>query len=300
VDLRTIELKIARGENLPVLPQVVSTVFRVVGDPHSTARDLEKLIEQDPGLTAKVLRVVNSPAYGVSQINSVGRALAVLGVNRVRNLLVSVAFQNMISDRSKSTKFNKVEYWRHSLAVAVAARGLARVSMAYRAEELFLIGLFHDIGLIVMDKFCPEILDLVIRYAEVHNIPLDEAETKIGAFSHAQLGSILAAKWGFGESVKVTVAGHHDPSSLSTPNNGTAIVYVANRLAHESGFTNQMPKVSIQVDEAMLKAIDVTTDQLEVVRSEMTQEVEKAQRTFSLKVSHAAQSPTSTRLSPAA
>jgi HD-like signal output (HDOD) protein len=134
VGLRTIELKIARGENLPVLRQAVSAAFKVADDPSSKARDIEKLIGQDPGLTAKILHVVNSPLYGVNQIGSPGRAIAVLGTNRVRSLVVSVAFQNLVNYHQDCNRFDMLEYWRHSMAVATAARLIGNIKSPARSE----------------------------------------------------------------------------------------------------------------------------------------------------------------------
>jgi len=282
VDLRTIELKISRGENLPVLPQVIGAVVKAADDPRTTARDLEKLIEQDAALTAKVLRVVNSPTYGVGHLTSVGRALAVIGVNRVKGLLISVAFQNMLSDRTEVSSFNKLEYWRHSLAVANAAKLLGRLKMPYRAEEFFCAGLLHDIGLIVMDKFSPESLDRAIRVANSQNMTVYEAEVKVLEYNHAQLGGFLAAKWGFGESIKTMIEHHHDRSCLKTPNDPAAFIMVADMIAHEAGFTNQLTAPLYRLNEEILAAVDISMEMVGPIKDSVVEELVKAEQLFNL------------------
>ena len=282
MDLRTIELKISRGENLPVLPQVIGAVVKAADDPRTTARDLEKLIEQDAALTAKVLRVVNSPAYAVGQLTSVGRALAVIGVNRVKSLLLSLAFQNMLADRSETNSFNKVEYWRHSLAVANAAKLLGRLKVPYRAEELYCAGLLHDIGLIVMDKFCPEDLDAAIRCANSQMVSVAEAESRVLSFNHAQLGGFLSAKWGFGDAIRIMVERHHDKACLKTPNDGAAYIMVADMIAHETGFTNQLNAPIFRLNDEILGAIDVPMEQIESIKESVVTEVAKAEQLFNL------------------
>jgi len=282
MDLRTIELKISRGENLPVLPQVIGAVVKAADDPRTSARDLEKLIEQDAALTAKVLRVVNSPAYGVGQINSVGRALAVIGVNRVKGLLVSLAFQNMLADRSEASNFNKIEYWRHSLAVANAAKALGRLKVPYRAEELFCAGLLHDVGLIIMDKFCPDRLDSAVRVANAQGLSLCEAEAKVLPYNHAQLGGILAAKWGFGDGVRSMIERHHDKACLTDNNDPGAFIMIADMVAHEAGFTNQLSAVVYRLNDEILSSIDVSMGHVEALKEAITIEVEKAEQMFNL------------------
>src|SRR5271157_330857 len=100
---------LARSENLPVLPQVVSSVLRLADDPDASPKEMERIIERDPGITAKILRVANSAYYGMSQVPTIGRALTALGMNNVRSLVVGVAYQQVISGREMAAHFSKLE-----------------------------------------------------------------------------------------------------------------------------------------------------------------------------------------------
>jgi putative nucleotidyltransferase with HDIG domain len=281
MDLRTLELKVARSENLPVLPQVVSAAFKIVDDPKCTALDLERLIDQDAALTAKILRVVNSPMYAVGQVATVGRALAVLGTNRVRSLITSIALQNLAAERQQASSFNKLEYWRHSLAVATAARTIAKSARPAQMEELYVAGLLHDIGLLLMDKFCPDDLDSVISYAKGQGIPLCEAEAATGSFGHADLGAVLTQRWGMGDFLVNAVAKHHDPFVLADENSPAAVLFVADALAHSTGFTNQVPSVQYDVSTDMFASVSIREDQVEGIRNLLCVELESVEKTFS-------------------
>ncbi|HWD40636.1 MAG TPA: HDOD domain-containing protein [Fimbriimonas sp.] len=281
MDLRTIELKIARGENLPVLPQAAHAALRAAEDSGSSTREIERLIEQDPALTAKVLRVVNSPIYAISNVTSVGRALAILGLNRTRSVILAVSFQNLTAERYESQGFNMLAYWRHSLAVANAAKIIAAIVAPFLSEEIYCMGMLHDIGLIVMAKFCPGELDAVIRLAQCARVPLFQAEPKIIPFTHAQLGGILAEKWCLGPKVKEAIEGHHNAES---PQKGSpaAILLLADVLAHQAGFTNQAPEVEYELTEQMLDAVNLSAEQTTVIKDVMCAEVEKIERVLAV------------------
>ena len=124
MDLHQLSLKIARSENLPVLSNVVTQVLKLADDPNASPRTLEKIIERDPALTAKSLRVSNSSYYGMSQVTSIGRAISVLGMNTIRSLVIGVAYQQILGARTVAQKFDKMLFWKHSLAVAVVASPL--------------------------------------------------------------------------------------------------------------------------------------------------------------------------------
>src|SRR5579871_4304738 len=170
VELRSLEIKISRSENLPVLPQIASSVLRLADDPDSSAREMEKLIERDSAIAAKILRVANSSYYGLSNVPSISRAISILGLNTVRSLVVGIAYQQIIAARQVSKLFSKVEFWRHSVAVATSAKILGKLKMPARAEELYSAGLMHDVGLLVLDRFAPNELDQAVSYAQQQKI----------------------------------------------------------------------------------------------------------------------------------
>ncbi len=282
MDITTIEFKIARGENLPVLPQVVSAVFKIADDPKCTAADLERLIQQDAALTAKILKVVNSPLYGVGNVGTVGRALTVLGTSRVRSLITSIALQNLVAERQQANRFNKIEFWRHSLAVATAARIIAKLRSPSKAEEMYVAGIMHDIGLLLMDKFCPDQLDTVIHYAECEGVPMHQAEQNVLHFTHADLGGILARRWSIGEFLANAVEHHHDGVMSTKGDNAGAVLEVADAIAHNTGFTNQLPSVQYELSEEMLSGLGLTCETIQTIGESMCEEFSNTEQTLGL------------------
>jgi HD-like signal output (HDOD) protein len=280
VQLASLEIRIARSENLPVLPQAVSQVLKLADDPDSSARDLEKVIERDPAITAKVLRVANSAYYGSSNVSSIGRAISFLGMNTIRSLVVGVAFQQLISGRQQCLRFNKIEYWRHSLAVGIGARILGKLRMPARAEELYCAGMMHDVGMLVLDRFVPSEYDSVLEEAQGKQRPMDEVERELLTFDHAAVGGLLAQKWALTPMIHNAIKYHHEPVLDGDYYETTCYISAANALAHHCGFTNNQVGEPPQIDDFMADAIGLPKEQFDIIRNVMVTEVLKAQDSF--------------------
>lgn len=282
VDLRSLEIKVARSENLPVLPQIVSQVLKLVDDPDASPKQLESIIERDPAITAKILRVANSSYYGLNQVNSIARAISVLGMNQIRSLVISVAYQQVIGGRNQSQLFSKLEFWKHSLATATAARILGKMRNPLKSEELYGAGMMHDVGLLVMDRFCPELLDQAIKYASDTGMKLHEAEQFLFGFDHAQVGGILADKWQLEGMMKAAIVYHHDPDMDDEFQDLTYFIVAANAMAHQCGFKNNAPRSCAEVPPRAIEVLGMPEEQLEVIKSVVANEIQKAQSAFQI------------------
>ncbi len=283
MDLKTLELTLARTENLPCLPQTFAEVLRVVGNPAATARDVERVVEHESAITAKLLRVANSPYYGPAEISSVGRAIGLLGMNSVRSLVLSVTFQQGASGPSESKYFDKVAFWRHTLAVATTAKVLARITGHSKLDEMYCIGMLHDLGLLAMDKYCPAEFDAALQEAKSGDGKLEASELRILGFDHGQLGGALARAWNLSEAMRSGIGGHLAPAAELAPGSPAAYIAVANVAAHRAGFTNQTPNAVYDLEPELLATIGLPEEQCEPLILAVQAEVERAESTFHLK-----------------
>jgi len=281
VELASLAIKISRSENLPVLPQIVSSVMKIADDPNASGRSMEHIIERDPAITAKVLRVANSSYYGVNHVPTIGRAISVLGLNTIRSLVVGVAYQQMISGRAHSARFDKLGFWRHSLAVATGARILAKIKMPLKSEELYGAGMLHDVGLLVMDRFLSEEFDEALKMAQDERIPLHVAEQRIYGFDHAEVGGLLADKWGLPGIISYAVRYHHDVAAADDHQITTMLVAAADHLAHQCGLGNNAP-VSDEMPEHLSSALGMPEEQLAVIRKVMFEELMRSQTALNI------------------
>lgn len=261
VDLRTLELRIARSENLPVLNEVALSILRLAQDPDAPARAYELAIERDPALAGKVLRVSSSAMYGVGDVPNLGRAIAVLGMTVLKSLVVTLSYQQTLEKIPGCEEFDGVQCWRHSLATAYACRILAKLRMPQRAEELYMAGLLHDVGLLAMDKFCPSMLGQSIRKAFDDGTPLHIAESATYGYDHAAVGALLADRWGLGKIARAAIRHHLDPFEKREDAEAACILSAANRIAFECACPNNSPLPDEGFDDRVMDYIAIPPEQ---------------------------------------
>ena len=183
-------------EDLPSLPSVVEKVLKLCNDPLTSAGDLEKVFATDAALTSKVLRLVNSSCFALpNRVANVTRAIAFLGFNAVKSIALSISLPTILPD-GDDVKLNYDDLWDHSLAVAECARILAVQSELNQvAEDLYVVGLLHDIGKVVLQQYFFEDFNYCLEEAELENRQLLEIEHEVFGLNHAVLGSYLAETW---------------------------------------------------------------------------------------------------------
>jgi putative nucleotidyltransferase with HDIG domain len=280
VDLQSFAIKIARSENLGSPPEIVNSVLKAISEEDTSGRVIERLIERDPAMTAKVLRAANSAYYGCNNVPTVGRAISVLGLTTVRSMILSVAYGQMMTSRGQAKSFDKNACWRHSLAVATAARIIGKMRMPMKSEELYAAGILHDVGMLVLDRFAPEQLDESIRLAFDANTNLHEAERRVLGFDHAAVGALLAEKWSLPPIITDAVQYHSEPLMSTDQLQTTCIVATSDQLADQFGFANNAPGGLQTSDPEVEATVDLPLEQLVIVGQVMVNEVTQAQRAF--------------------
>jgi putative nucleotidyltransferase with HDIG domain len=225
---------IARLQSIPTLPTVALRVMEITANPKSSANDLMDIISPDVSLTTKILKISNSPFYGLTrEISSLQHAVTVLGFKEIRNLVISTVAFDSFKNLGKNNKFDINKFWRHSFYCAIAAKTIA-VDMKIESSELFVAGLVHDIGKLAMYITFPgefmmqaEIMNpLKIKYTAF------EAEKDVFGMTHDEVGMKLLKKWMFPESLLTAVGYHHRPQEADKKSNFPMIVHVADILTH--------------------------------------------------------------------
>src|SRR5207302_472714 len=183
---------------IATLPEVTSRIVATVEDPKSTASQLHKIVSYDPALVTRILKVVNSAFYGLpGQIGSVERAIVLLGLNAVKNLAVAASLGQLFRGVKLCEGFTAKDLWTHCISVAVAARELAKQTAMPIADEAFLAGLIHDVGILVALHVHPDKLRQVCERVQKDGGDFCLAERQICGIDHQQLGKALAEQWKF-------------------------------------------------------------------------------------------------------
>ncbi len=232
---------VARIESMPTLPAVALRVMEVTADPKSSANDLMGIISPDVSLTTKILKIANSPFYGLTRgISSLKHAVTVLGFKEIRNLVISTVAFESFKNLKQNGKFDINKFWRHSFYCALAAKTIA-VDLKNGSNELFVAGLVHDIGKLAMYVTFP---DEFMMQAEIMS-PMKmkfttfEAEKDIFGMTHDEVGMKLLKKWMFPESLINAVGYHHRPQDADKKSPFPIIVHVADILTHVYEMQNE-------------------------------------------------------------
>ena len=195
------------------LPVTVSKVLEVCNNPKTSPIDLDRVIQLDPVLMGRVLKLINSAYYGLgTQVTSLVRAIIMLGVNTVKNLALSTAVIGRFSDKNGFRALNMDGFWRHSLCVGVTAKLIAqrRGVDAKSVEEYFAAGLLHDIGKIPMNDALAEDYVRAMALADRERLPLNTAETRVLGLDHCGAGAAVANAWKLTGAISDAIVFHHD------------------------------------------------------------------------------------------
>jgi putative nucleotidyltransferase with HDIG domain len=213
MDKETLKKKIyAKIDELPTLPVVVSKLLALMDDPEFDLNELTALIAQDPALTAKVLKVANSAYYGFAQeIDTLERAVALLGLNMLKSLTLSVGVVASLPKEKQSRLLNHAGLWLHSAASAAVIRELGRrMGLGKEEDHLFVVGLLHDVGKIVLLHFFQELYQEALQKSQQPNGPLLYlAEREVIGLDHGDVGALLLRRWKFPPQVVQPIMAHH-------------------------------------------------------------------------------------------
>lgn len=250
---------IEKLREIPTLPHIVMKITTMSSNPDSSAEDLGRVIEKDQVLSAKVLRLANSPFYGFpARIASVSHAVVVLGLNVVKGLTLGATAFDMMKAAGME------QLWRHSLGVAMMARILAPRTGLKHPDEVFAAGLLHDLGKVIISVKLPDLAVQIEQAVRERDLPIRDAEQEVLSLTHTEVNGWLTDVWNLPASLKDPMMFHHRPTLALTAPLQTAIVHVADILAKAIGCgatdNDLVPAVSpeawklVRLDEAGLAA----------------------------------------------
>lgn len=203
---------IAFVEKMPAFPKSVQRVVQLTSDINAPAKEIVRVIESDPVMTVKILKVINSAFYGLpKKITSIQRAIVHMGLNTIKNLALSVAAMGVLKT-TNDADFNTQDFLLHSLTTASICRLLAEKLNVKASEcsDFFVAGLLHDFGKIVFAEFDAANFKLALAKSVEQNIPLHESEIEFLGINHAQVGKMLAEKWELDPILIDAIEHHHD------------------------------------------------------------------------------------------
>jgi len=214
------------------LPEIYIRVTQVLEDGNHDARQIGDIISHDPALTARILRIVNSAYYSLAaKIELVSRAVSVIGEDDLRNLVLATSAVDTFK-RIPNQLVDIDLFWRHSVHTGIVSRLLSKHCNILHGERLFVAGMLHDIGKLVLYFKEPELSQQVLLQAADADGQLFKAEKDIIGFTHGDVGAALIDAWKLSDTLKEVIAYHHTPLKAKNHRVETAIVHIANSIVN--------------------------------------------------------------------
>ncbi|MGV8079836.1 MAG: HDOD domain-containing protein [Syntrophales bacterium] len=270
VDPRVLRHKVENIHALPTVPAVLKRLSVVIEKPRVTITEISAFISNDPALTTRVLKMVNSSVYGFpGRIASVSHATMLLGLNVIKGLLLGVSVFDLMEKTMKGL-------CTHSLACAVASRVIARKKGIKEPEEVSVAGLLHDIGKVILILEFPAEYESVMAEAQGKGLSIFDAEKKQFQATHADAGGWLAEKWRFPRHLIEVIEHHHRPALARNARLETAIVHMADILVRARGFGFAGEIFVPEVYAGACDLLKLSDDDIKDVLREMEDNMESA------------------------
>jgi len=233
---KSLKKQVSTLKNLPTLPHILIKLIRACDDEKTTLPEISRIVEKDPSLSGKILRLVNSAYYGLpKKVGTMGQAVNLLGINTIKNIAVSASVLRAFDRTDGNAALNLKLFWWHSLRCAVTSRLIAK-RLKYRSpEEAFLAGLLHDIGrLVLWVNFKKEYAELLDQYSNRPDLLL-AGEVRLGV-THCEIGAWLLQRWNLQSFLSDAVLYHHEPAErIMGAFSLVQIVFSANILSQGPG-----------------------------------------------------------------
>ncbi|WP_428607225.1 HDOD domain-containing protein [Sedimenticola sp.] len=217
--------------DLVSLPEVCFRINQLADDPTSSAHEIGQVISQDTTLSARLLKIVNSAFYGFpGRIDTISRAITIIGTKELRDLALMTAACNLFNG-IPSNLINMERFWHSSLACGVLARRLAEASQVLHPDRLFVMGVLHDIGRLVMFQQLPVPSRDILLISKGRDDLIVVAEREVLGFTHGDVGYELASDWLLPTPICSAIRWHHLPEQATTNLLECQLIYISNILA---------------------------------------------------------------------
>ncbi|MEI6609702.1 MAG: HDOD domain-containing protein [Deltaproteobacteria bacterium] len=271
INPKVLRHKVENINTLPTAPSTFKRLSMVIEKPNITLVEISAFISNDPALTTKVLKMVNSAIYGFpGRIASVSHATMLLGLNVIKGLLLGVSVFELMQQTMKGL-------YEHSLGCAIASRIIAQKKGLKEPEEVSVAGLLHDIGKVILALEYPTEYQAAMDEAQVRGISIFDAENNQFNATHADVGSWLTEKWRFPRNLIEVIEYHHRPGLAKIAPLETAIVHMADILVRARGFGFAGEIYVPEVNTIAYELLNLSETDIKDVFKEMEDNMESAE-----------------------
>ncbi len=280
IDNKVIQV-ISNINNLPTPPIVFQQIQKALSDENASAAQVASILREDPAISAKVLKLTNSAFYGLPrEIETVKQAVVIIGMEAVRNLVLSASVLDMFHGDSFDRQYQD-HFWRHSLAVASASRlvaGKSDTNEPIDIDSSFSAGLLHDIGKIIIACYLPDEFKQLVERRQTDTTTSDyDLEEMVFGYNHAQIGGFLGTQWKLPTKLQHAIVFHHEPSKCPVELLAPYVVHVGNFIAKKSFFDGDENLSNDKLEGGALQKLGISEDMIPDLCEKLKEEYLKAE-----------------------
>jgi len=271
---------IAQVDKLVSVPDVYYRLESLIQNPKSTVSDFSQVLGADMDLCARLLNVANSAFYSFPmQIDSIDKAITVIGTRQIRELVLVTSVMKIFN--ISSIEFVDMDsFWKHSIAVGVVAKHIAKTIRMAQADKIYVPGLLHDIGRLALLLKCQTEMELLLNKSDSEKSSLLVLEENHFGFSHAEVGGKLLQKWNVPESIVEPVMMHHQPDNSFEHHQQSCVLHVADIVVMSREYGNSGESYIKEIEPSIVKELGLTLEQLDEIWLSAKDEITEISRQF--------------------
>lgn len=267
------EQLVSNAGNLVSLPEVCIRINEMVDDDRCSAGEIGDVIIQDTALSGRLLKIVNSAYFGLpGKVETISRAVTLIGTRELRDMALATAACDMFTG-IPADLINMDSFWHASLTCGVVARALGKECGVLHPERLFVMGVLHDIGRLVILQQLPEEARDIILISKGRDELLPLAENEVLGFSHGEVGYQLAHSWRLPESMATVIRWHHEPEKTKDFHMETALIHIGSVVADQLVWQGDLDRLEERVSSAAWKLVAVTPEACQTIAGEVAAEI---------------------------
>ncbi len=266
----SLKLCVQEIKKLPTLPVIAQEILDLVSNNVTSVGRIERVVENDPAISAKILSVANSVFFGTkTRTRTLDNAIMRIGFDNVKSIALGISLMTVLQEGNGSRVFDYHRIYNHSVTVGFLARLLARRLKLQFSEEIMMNGMLHDLGYLILNKYFPErYRDVLLSFGKEHS--LLDAEKKVLEFTHADIGNWLAEKWNLPNTIVDTTLYHHAPSRAQRNVKPAAVVHLADYITTNKMLSPTEKDPNYPFDHASLEILNITEQDLRAFEAEIT------------------------------
>ncbi len=276
----TAQKLIEKYTSIKTLPHVVTRLSKLVGDDNATMGDFEEIIKMDPTLVVRLLRLVNSPFFGLIQhVDSISRAVAFIGMKNLQNLAITDALKNIFHSKDTSPVFSRKRLWLHCVAVSICCKMVAERIFGVNGDDAYLCGILHDFGLIVEEQVAKtDFLKACQACGTAGSLP--EYERQFLNTDHSEIGYLMTLDWQMPVAIQKAIRDHHNtPIDAIEPSCLTGILQISEYITGQFDYS-PLAGSSPQLAPSLVLHLQNNADEYRVLIDDFPEEMHRAKEIY--------------------